>query len=68
MATVVGFDEKKKRRITCESCTAIIEYTKSDIISRSYIKSRSYTDYGEFRETYHFINCPNCRKEISVIQ
>lgn len=51
MVTVVGYDEKAKKRVTCTNCAAILEYTSSD----TYIFH--YTACGS-PESDLVINCP----------
>lgn len=60
MPAVVGYDETLKKRCTCKNCTAIVEYLAREV------QSRSYRDYGGFSDTYHYIECPSCGKELQV--
>ncbi len=54
MATVVGFDETKKKRVTCRGCAAIIEYKQCEV------QESHGTDYGGGPDGAEWVNCPNC--------
>lgn len=58
MPKVIGFDKSLKLEVTCHDCTAIIEYTPSEV------KSEVQTDYTGGRDTVYYISCPNCSKTI----
>jgi uncharacterized C2H2 Zn-finger protein len=58
MARVVGFDEAKKLRVTCDNCTAIVEYTKSEV------REVNGTDYSGGADGCEYIFCPNCGKRL----
>ena len=57
---IIGYDTKKKRKATCDNCTAIIEYVKSEV------ESRTYREYDGSSGGHEFIKCPNCKKEITL--
>ena len=57
---VVGKDKKKIRKVTCNNCSSILEFTNSDI------KGRTYKDISQVTETVYYIVCPDCRKQIEV--
>jgi len=60
MAKIVGFDESVKKRCTCHSCSAIVEYVPNEV-------AESYTtDYTGCRDMYKYTTCPNCSKAIHV--
>ncbi len=54
MPTVVGFDEKVKKRVTCKNCSAIIEYVPNDV------KHYNGTDYSGGSDGMEWVDCPNC--------
>lgn len=66
MATVIGYDDTAKSRVTCKSrtqkpgCGAIIEYTRLDV------KSYSGTDYGGGSDGREWIECPGCGQDITL--
>ena len=57
---VIGFDDSMKKKVTCRECTAIIEYTRSEV--EDYVSH----DYGGGSDTVYYIKCPNCSKQINV--
>jgi RNase P subunit RPR2 len=59
MPKVVGHDKTKKKRVTCRGCTAVVEYTESEV------KQRSYSVMGD-SSGHSFIKCPECKKEITI--
>lgn len=59
MAKVVGRDERAVKRITCDNCAAIVEYTPSEV--RNLWRG---TDYGGGPDGVDGFNCPNCENEI----
>lgn len=56
MAKVVGKDDTKLKRITCEGCTSIIEYIPNEVQCRS---------DGDGDVT-HWITCPCCNKDVFI--
>lgn len=60
MATVVGTDSSKVLRATCHNCASIVEYTPSETRA---VTSR---DISGDSDTYHYLNCPKCGKDMSV--
>lgn len=64
MATVVGYDNSAKSRITCKSssyrigCGAIVEYSRLDV------KEYRGTDYSGGADGRDWIVCPGCGAEI----
>jgi hypothetical protein len=66
MATIIGYDEAQKKRITCSSssyrtgCGAIIAYTKPDV--RSY----SGTDISGGADGREWVVCPGCGQEVTI--
>lgn len=59
MPTIVGVDEKAKKRLTCRNCANIIEYTPSDLTTWA------TSSCGE-RGTASGFDCPSCKVTIVV--
>lgn len=59
MVTVIGKDDRLKKRATCGKCASILEYWPNEV------RSASYTDYGGGRDTYYTILCP-CQNVVEV--
>ena len=53
MVKIVGQDTKKAKRVTCNSCGAILEYYEKDV------KVAEYTCMGE-NSGCRYVDCPNC--------
>lgn len=51
MATIIGYDESKKKKFTCYSCGAIVEYWPNED------KPTNRTDEGT---TIKGLHCPGC--------
>lgn len=60
MVQIVGEDPAQIKRVTCKKCASILEYTLSEV------KSRTSRDYTGCSDTTRFINCPKCGNEIIV--
>lgn len=60
MAEVIGKDEKVSWECSCVGCGARIRYYKNDV------HSQHYKDYDGGGDTYYWINCPSCKKQVSV--
>jgi len=60
MVDIVGYDEEKKKKVTCRECTAILKYALTEV------KSRVDSDYGGGSDTVYFITCPGCGHQIQV--
>jgi DNA-directed RNA polymerase subunit RPC12/RpoP len=60
MVTVVGKSGEFVRSCTCKNCSSKLEYTKSEV------ETYKHTDYSGSTDTYHYINCPNCRQKVYV--
>lgn len=58
MAKVIGFDEAAKKRKTCKNCSAIVEYTPSEL------RDVHHHDYGGGHDIYKVVTCPNCGKDV----
>jgi len=58
---VIGFDEKYKLQCTCRKCTAIIEYTVSEV------QNRRVSCMGDV-DTSYYIVCPNCQNEVHGVK
>lgn len=57
MAKVLGFNEKLNKRVTCYSCTAIVEYKPNEEIPLVMGNGHQATDEGR---KIVGLNCPNC--------
>lgn len=54
-------DPQVVKKISCrKGCGAKLEFVPNDV------KDRSYTDYGGGRDTYYWITCPKCGKDVEV--
>jgi hypothetical protein len=53
MVKIVGRDEAKVKRVTCQSCAAVLEYTDMEI------KESRYSCMGE-SSGHDYVECPNC--------
>jgi RNase P subunit RPR2 len=53
MVKIVGRDEKHVKRVTCQSCAAILEYTQAEV------QTSRYTIMGE-SSGHEYVPCPNC--------
>ena len=51
MAQVIGFDETKVKKFTCNNCGAIVRYNKSE---------EQYLDLVDNGENIRGLYCPNC--------
>lgn len=56
---IVGFNKKKKKRVTCEECAAIVEYVENEV------KKATYTCMGD-PSGHRYIDCPGCKKQIVI--
>ncbi len=48
------------KRCVCRGCGAELEYTPNEV------KERTVGDYGGGSDTYRWIKCPQCSKDVSV--
>lgn len=55
---VVGKDPAQVLTATCRGCASILQYVRSDV------QERIVRDYTGDAESFHFINCPCCNKEV----
>lgn len=60
MLKIVGKSDEFVKRITCEKCSSVIEYTKSEC---EYHK-HSYDYTGSYEVTYGIV-CPCCKAILS---
>lgn len=60
MVQVVGKDQSKVKRVTCNNCASVLEYVQSEVT-----ESKSY-DYTGSCDIIHTIQCPCCLKWIRV--
>jgi hypothetical protein len=58
MAKVVKIDKKKMKRVTHNSCGAVVEYFENEV------QSFVHHDYGGGSDMVYYIICPNCGKQI----
>ena len=61
MVTVVGFDEKLKKRCTCKNCARILEYTPIDVVVLW-----SGKDYSGGPDGAKGFKCPGCGKDVII--
>jgi hypothetical protein len=59
MAKVIGKDEAAVKRITCQECAAVVEYTPGEVRTLW-----SGTDYGGGSDGAKGFTCPGCGKNI----
>ena len=60
MAKIVPHDPEDFKRTQCEECFVKIEYAPDEVTS-------SYqSDYGGGGDTYYWIRCPRCGKDVQV--
>lgn len=57
---IIGEDDGVKREATCSDCGAKLQFLPKDI------QSKTYRDYTGGSDTYCWIDCPRCRKNIQV--
>ena len=48
------------KQVVCRNCGAKLEYVPNDV------KEKSVHDYGGGCDTYRWIVCPQCSKEVNV--
>ena len=60
MAKVIGFDDAAKKKVTCQECSAIVEYVPVEV------KSYVHKDYGGGSDIVYHITCPNCSGQVNV--
>lgn len=53
-------DPKVVRNVTCRECGSRLEYLPIDV------QKRDYKDYDGGSDTYYWIDCPTCRKQVTV--
>jgi len=54
MVKIVGRDERAVKRVTCDDCAAILEYTQNEV------KEYHGTDYSGGSDGCEWVDCPNC--------
>lgn len=57
---VIGKDESKKWKATCNNCSAILLYLPVDV------KYSTSSDYSGVSDTTAYIKCPECKNTIYV--
>lgn len=60
MPKVIGHAKQLKKKVTCQSCTAIIEYIPKEV------KTQQYKDYDGGSDSYNYIICPECKIRVEV--
>lgn len=60
MVKVVGKNDQHVKRTTCRNCASILEYTRNEATPHIHY------DYGGGSDTYYWITCPNCGKDVNV--
>lgn len=60
MVEIIGYDISKIKRLKCEPCGAILEYTDSDI------KVATNVDYDKQTKAFSYIDCPSCKSKIKL--
>jgi uncharacterized protein with PIN domain len=53
-------DKSVVKRVVCKYCGVKLEYVSNDV------KQKNYTDISGTSDTYYWIDCPNCKKGITV--
>ena len=56
-----GPDDSVVKEVVCGGCGAKLEYTPNDV------QSQVYTDITQCSDTYCWIVCPQCNKNVTVI-
>tara|TARA_R110000851_G_scaffold47424_2_gene115171 strand:- start:17413 stop:17601 length:189 start_codon:yes stop_codon:yes gene_type:complete len=59
MARVIKIDPEKEKTMTHSECGAVIGYFENEI--ESHVENEPY---GGGTDTYHYLTCPNCHKEM----
>lgn len=57
---VIGENKQAFREATCRNCAAVLQYTLSDV------QSRTVRDYGGGSDEKRFIICPRCGCEVGA--
>lgn len=58
---IIGHDSSKKKRVTCNNCTSILEYTPNDL------KEKIIKDYLGGKDLVKYLVCPRCDNEIHIL-
>jgi len=53
-------DPSVVKRKVCRNCGVTLEYVPADV------KKRMVSDYSGGRDEHKWIDCPNCREEVTV--
>lgn len=61
MATVVGVDEKAKKRATCQKCASVVEYTEGEV--RNLWSGKDYSGGSDGADGFP---CPKCGENVIV--
>ncbi len=48
------------RQVICRNCGVTLEYTPNDVLERK------VSDYGGGTDTYRWLSCPKCTKDVPV--
>lgn len=57
---IIGEDENLKRKVMCRNCGAVLEYLPVDT------KSRHVSDYSGDSERECYVECPRCKRRVTV--
>ena len=60
MAKIVGKDRSAVKKVTCQTCAAILECTASEV------KTARYSCQGDSSE-HEYVPCPNCPGRTSAM-
>lgn len=60
MVRKVGNDKKVEKKVTCKNCGSILLYLPKEV------KSQAMYSMGEWDGTYYWIDCPECKKQVTV--
>lgn len=55
---IIGEDESQSFKTSCPGCGAVLRYFEVDI------KEGEESDYTGDKNTYRYIECPRCKREI----
>ncbi len=59
MVKVIGKDPKVAKHVVCPNCSSILEYLPKDI------KTNAYVHMNEM-DTRSYIDCPDCKHQVTV--
>lgn len=56
----LGPHQSVVKEVICKNCGAVLQYVPMDV------QQKVTVDYTGGKDTYHYIECPPCKNEISV--